>query len=360
MRVLLLLLLLPVQAAGQGWVIDASAGAARYEAVAGEVGSVNAILGIHHEGPRWAFLQGGVPFDSGGVPWLSAGGGGRWSRPVRAVEVGMELGAIGYGYRVSELGATGGGATLIGLPFVSFSHGPAALEIRSGVLHHTSLFEGDRAARTVHDNGAVATWLVEPRLLLEAEGRVVRERGEGYPFAGLRADLVLGQASLWGRAGRWFADALDDAGWGIGASYSLPHGVALRAEYQQQTDDPLYWNGPRTGWTLGVSRALGGGRAFARALAVPPELQQPAGAVTLHLAPGEAEGTPSVAGDFTDWQAVPMRRVGDRWEATFQLEPGVYHYSFVAADGSWFLPAGVPNRVDDGFGGTNAILVVGP
>ena len=68
---------------------------------------------------------------------------------------------------------------------------------------------------------------------------------------------------------------------------------------------------------------------------------------------------PSIAGDFTDWEPVPMRRNGDQWEASFDLEPGVYHYSFVRSDGSWFLPDTIRNRVDDGFGGMNAVLVVG-
>jgi 1,4-alpha-glucan branching enzyme len=70
---------------------------------------------------------------------------------------------------------------------------------------------------------------------------------------------------------------------------------------------------------------------------------------------GEA---PSVAGDFTDWSSVRMTRVDGEWEASFQLAPGVYHYSFQRADGSWFLPDSVQNRVDDGFGGANGVLVV--
>jgi hypothetical protein len=38
--------------------------------------------------------------------------------------------------------------------------------------------------------------------------------------------------------------------------------------------------------------------------------------------------------------------------------PGVYHYAFVAEDGTWFVPESVPGRQDDGMGGHVAVLVV--
>ncbi len=43
---------------------------------------------------------------------------------------------------------------------------------------------------------------------------------------------------------------------------------------------------------------------------------------------------------------------------SFELAPGVYHFSFQLSDGSWFLPDSVRNRVEDGFGGVNGVLVV--
>ncbi len=33
-----------------------------------------------------------------------------------------------------------------------------------------------------------------------------------------------------------------------------------------------------------------------------------------------------------------MRRDGSRWTYEAKLEPGVYHYAFVAEDGTWFVP----------------------
>ena len=41
-----------------------------------------------------------------------------------------------------------------------------------------------------------------------------------------------------------------------------------------------------------------------------------------------------------------------------ELAPGVYHYAFVAEDGTWFVPESVPGRQDDGMGGHTAVLVV--
>jgi hypothetical protein len=80
--------------------------------------------------------------------------------------------------------------------------------------------------------------------------------------------------------------------------------------------------------------------------------------VVVRVPIAESAEMPSIAGDFTAWESVAMRRAEGVWEASFELTPGVYHYSFVRPDGSWFLPQSVKNRVDDGFGGTNAVLVV--
>jgi hypothetical protein len=53
-----------------------------------------------------------------------------------------------------------------------------------------------------------------------------------------------------------------------------------------------------------------------------------------------------------------MLREGAGWTYATQLKPGVYHYAFVAEDGTWFIPDSVPGRQDDGMGGQVAVLVV--
>jgi hypothetical protein len=71
-----------------------------------------------------------------------------------------------------------------------------------------------------------------------------------------------------------------------------------------------------------------------------------------------AKGRPAIAGDFTGWKPVPMQRDGSRWTYMVKLEPGAYHYAFVAEDGTWFVPESVAGRQDDGMGGHVALLVV--
>ncbi len=53
-----------------------------------------------------------------------------------------------------------------------------------------------------------------------------------------------------------------------------------------------------------------------------------------------------------------MAREGRFWTVTLPVRAGVHRYAFRAADGDWFVPASVPGRTDDGFGGVSAIVVV--
>jgi hypothetical protein len=354
-----ILLALPSGTQAQGWVVDASAGEAEYEAVAGDVGARSAILSVRYEGMRWGLLMGGLPLDSAGVPWASAGAGGRWNRGVAGVEVGIDAGAIGYGYRVPELEATGGGVSLIGLPYLGVERGPGRVELRSGLLHHRTWFDGASEWRSVHDSGIRGSVAVGGVALVQGEGRLVRASEGNYPYAGAGASLYLGGGRVWLRGGRWMADALKQTEWSVGGSVELTRRIDVRASYERQADDPLYWNGARSGWTLGVSHRFGARPAPAPIVVPPESFRAAAGSVTLRIPLAEASEPPSIAGDFTGWKAVPMQRRGGQWEASFDLAPGVYHYAFVRADGSWFLPPSVPNQVDDGFGGKNAVLVVG-
>jgi hypothetical protein len=53
-----------------------------------------------------------------------------------------------------------------------------------------------------------------------------------------------------------------------------------------------------------------------------------------------------------------MQREGSHWTYALRLDPGVYHYAFVAEDGTWFVPESQPGRQADGMGGHVAVLVV--
>jgi 1,4-alpha-glucan branching enzyme len=73
----------------------------------------------------------------------------------------------------------------------------------------------------------------------------------------------------------------------------------------------------------------------------------------------EAPGAVSVtlAGDFTEWEEVTLRREGAAWTATLRLEPGVYRYAY-RVDGRWHVPEGTAGRTRDEWGNPVATLVV--
>ncbi len=76
------------------------------------------------------------------------------------------------------------------------------------------------------------------------------------------------------------------------------------------------------------------------------------------------ERTPSgvyLAGTFNDWKADAQRMEGPDsgglFRARLALPPGEYQYKFVA-DGAWFHDPTNERKTDDGFGGSNSVLLV--
>ena len=68
----------------------------------------------------------------------------------------------------------------------------------------------------------------------------------------------------------------------------------------------------------------------------------------------------AVAGSFNDWadDARRLKRGTDGvWETTLLLPPGRYEYRFVV-DGEWRDDPGCPERVPNGHGSENCILIV--
>jgi len=71
----------------------------------------------------------------------------------------------------------------------------------------------------------------------------------------------------------------------------------------------------------------------------------------------------AVAGSFNGWrpEALPMRRGGDGvWSVTVPLALGEYHYQFVVDGVRWVSDPTAHALEDDGFGGRNSVIVVGP
>lgn len=345
-----------ISSAGAQWQVEAAAGGVSHEATGGAVSTSSAILGIRHEGPSWAYLSTGVPLSDDGLPWLAGGAGARLGHAVGRVRFGLDIGGQAHGFRAPDTRQTGGGVILDALPFVGASLGTARLEARSGIVHYSSRFLGETISRTLHESGLTAELRPDRRLSVSAEGSVLRAEEGDYPWLGAAAELSLSPVTLWANAGRWTSSAMPDPAWGAGAVLDVGRRYALRASYQQEATDPLFWNETRRFWSVGVTARMG---PTSRGRLIAPVLPQmsPAGVVFRIPAVGH-DAPPSVAGDFNGWTPVQMGRVGDEWMVAIPVPPGVHRYSFRRADGSWFVPATVENRMDDGFGGTNAVLVV--
>ncbi len=84
--------------------------------------------------------------------------------------------------------------------------------------------------------------------------------------------------------------------------------------------------------------------------------------VRFELAAPQARSV-SVAGSFNGWQvgALTMaRNAGGVWSATVALPVGEHRYEFVVDGTRWVPDPTAHAQVDDGFGGRNSVIVVGP
>lgn len=377
-----LLLVVPTPAPAQ-WSVDAGVGRAVYDPLASRIGALNASVGVRHRGAgawlrtteRWLYLSGGTDLGSQGLMW-GAGGLGARVGVARGIgwNLGVELGAHGYGYsessydvdqggypvRLSDPGDWGG--TVEAMPSLAVRRGRLGLELRSGMVGTFGPVEvlgpDEEGFLFVAGFDGSANATVEPvrGVQIGAAGRYMRFPEGGYPYLGGSAQLSRGPASLWGFVGRWMSDSLPVPrnALGVGASITPLPGVQVTGGWQQEPSDPLHLNAPRRSWSVRVSRTIGRIPPALPEVAAPPA---PDGTTAIRL-PAAALGTPpSVLGDFTGWKPVPMVRNGPFWEVRLPIAPGIHHYGFQDASGAWFLPEGLPTA-DDGMGGKSAVLVV--
>jgi hypothetical protein len=345
----------PPSAAAQPWVADVSLGQAAHQLRTGPVNTLGGQVGVRLEGPLWLHGAAGLPFDDAGVPWAAAGAGARLRFALLFGAAGADVGAQGFGYSDPLRDVSGSGAVLEFLPLLELSAGPARVEMRSGAVHYTRSDSDTAFSRTAHRSD-VRAFVGQGRLSGFAEARVLRAEDGAFPFAGGAVEADVGGAAVWAEAGSWFAEGIRRPSWGAGVRVPVGTTSGVFASVRQDTNDPLFREPPRRSWAVGLSHRLGGARAAAPAASLAPVL---AGhRATFRVAGVDARAQPSVAGDFTGWQAVPMRRDGDGWAVTLRVSPGVHRYAFRRADGTWFVPAGTPGRRADGMGGFSAVLVV--
>ncbi len=71
----------------------------------------------------------------------------------------------------------------------------------------------------------------------------------------------------------------------------------------------------------------------------------------------------SLVGSFSEWRSdlyTMDRQDGGVWSLTLPLALGEHHYQFVVDGQRWIPDPTAHAQVDDGFGGTNSVIVVGP
>jgi hypothetical protein len=351
MSLLLVLLLCAVPASAQQWTADVYAGGTQYDALASFVGAANVAGNVRFESPRtFAYLSAAAPLDNDAPVWSALGGGLRVAHGVGGrFRIGLDAGGDGYAFRYTD-STSGTGVTTHLLPLVALTRGAFDLRLRGGRRDHHADRPLAKTSRHMYEAGARGMVGNDSRIAI-AEVRVLTAPGEMHSVAQAQVGSSFGRAQVWASAGRWFGD-LRETVWSAGASITAGRRGEAWAGVHRDVE-PLYQSPVRTSWNIGYSLKLG---RIARPLNA-PVLRD--GVVIVRL-PRDSRSTaaPAVAGEFSDWQPLPMRAAGDEWVIEITAGPGVYRFAFVTADGEWFVPEGYPGRMDDDMGGHVAVVVV--
>ncbi|HUX39485.1 MAG TPA: hypothetical protein VMV44_16420 [Rectinemataceae bacterium] len=119
---------------------------------------------------------------------------------------------------------------------------------------------------------------------------------------------------------------------------------------------------PRSRWRLPTLAAAAAALLALAFTMVAPRLFQPSDRVLVRFVIVEPKAsTVSLAGDFTGWktEGYSLRPDAQRrvWEIDIPLERGkIYLYNFVVDGTKWVGDPAAVERVDDGFGGSSALL----
>ncbi len=75
--------------------------------------------------------------------------------------------------------------------------------------------------------------------------------------------------------------------------------------------------------------------------------------------PDLGANTVALLGEFSDWQPLPMERIGDGFAASVRLEAGrSYRFKFLIDDERWENAHNADDYVRNEFGGTDAVVFV--
>ncbi len=360
---LIALLALPRAVAAQEWRATAQAGRVNYASTpTGAAADASMVLGLSRAAPAsWIGLSAALPL--GADPFWAVLAG--WKRFATSGTAGALLDVTGHGFvqRQRTAGAlpTGGlttadrqGAGADVRAGIFARNGTTAFEVRGGAAAQRSEQQGVIQSRFLPAADARVSLLRAP-FTLSAEGRGWATGTERHAWTGGTLQIAEGPVMVSGGAGNWVTGGVHGITWTAAARAGVGHPLELQLAARGNSFDPLYRSATGTTFSLGLSARIG--RApFAGVAPVAPRGSD--GRSVIRIATRDAGSGPSIAGDFTNWKPVPMQRDGGHWIYAAHLEPGVYHYAFVAGDGHWFVPKSVPGRQADGMGGETAVLVV--
>jgi AMP-activated protein kinase-like protein len=376
--ILLAMVGLAPAARSQEWQASARVGRITYEGTpAGASGTSSLVLGVNRasvsdwlgasaavplgDDPFWAVLSGWKRIEARGTfgPLLDVSAQGFIQRQSSAA--GPSQGPLAGPFQQPTIispdpSGEGAGGEL--MPGLYAGRRTARFELRAGVAGQRSSFAGvvqQRLLPTGDVRLILASGPLAPtQLSAQGEMRTWLEDTVTHLYAGGTLQLVRGPIRLWSTLGRWVSGGRDGVTWSVGGAAALGPQMELQLGGRGNAYDPLYLTSTATSVWGGLSLRLGGSRR----LEPPVPAMSSRGDAVIRIPLRFAKGTPSIAGDFTGWKPVPMERAGSSWVFTSRLSPGVYHYAFVAEDGTWFVPDSVPGRQSDGMGGQVAVLVV--
>ncbi|HEY7191273.1 MAG TPA: hypothetical protein VH436_32195 [Vicinamibacterales bacterium] len=341
----------------QGFSIDLSAGRIVYDPVSVNLGTNNAMATLRYDMTRgaWVYGTGAAPLRNGDPVWGAFGAGGRFTQAVtenRPLFLGVDVDGHGFLFRDTVALLNGTGGALEAIPFASVAAGPGRIELRGGWRGQRLSFASETQGRGVVEGGARAIYGLQVRV--QGDMKWVHAPEGTFPFVG--GSVVYGgvPVQVWAQTGKWLSDQLNDVAWGAGVGVALGNSTTFWGSVRQEPPDPLYWNALRRTWSVGMTRRLG--RAAPVLLPAP---RSDADGVVVRVPVADAPGDVLfIAGDFNQWMPVPMQREGREWTIRLPLPKGAYHYAFRSARGTWFVPASIPGRRDDGMGGQVAVLLV--
>jgi len=179
----------------------------------------------------------------------------------------------------------------------------------------------------------------------------------GYLSGTARVTTDIGPVRAAASATLQRSPAEGETGYGVTLAWAPLETAVFQLYAGRSVTDPVYGTQGNFAATLSVSWRVGHRAAPASPGVVAYGEWTDAGRVVHFRIRAPRAHHVALAGDFTGWQPVDMQRDGDAWTATLTLAPGVYHFGF-QVDDRWTVPEDAPGVMRDGWGRTNASIVI--